>query len=42
MRVGIVKSWPSERFAKSSRQSADFFVEDIKIRRLVEKKYPRS
>jgi len=42
MRVGIIKSRPSEWFAKSKKQSWDFFVEDIKIRRLIEKVYPKS
>lgn len=42
IRVGIIKSWPSERFAKTQRQGSDFFVEDIKIRRLIEETYPRS
>jgi small subunit ribosomal protein S3 len=42
MRVGIVKSRPCERFANSKNQSADFFVEDIHIRRLIDKTYFRS
>ena len=42
MRVGIVKSWPCEWFAKTKQQSADFFVEDIQIRRLIEKNFSRS
>lgn len=42
MRVGVMKSWPCEWFAKTKQQSADFFVEDIQIRRLVEKTYARS
>jgi len=42
MRVGIIKSRPSEWFAKTKKQGSDFFVEDIKIRRLIEKTYPRS
>ncbi|USN56508.1 MAG: 30S ribosomal protein S3 [Candidatus Peribacteria bacterium] len=42
MRVGIMKSWPCEWFAKTKDQSADFFVEDIQIRRLIEKTFPRS
>lgn len=41
-RVGIVKSWPSEWFAKTKSQSADFFVEDIKIREYVENYFKRS
>ncbi len=42
MRVGLMKSRPSEWFAKSQLQWADFFVEDIKIRDFVENKYPQT
>ncbi len=42
MRVWIMKSWPSEWFAKTKQQSSDFFVEDIQIRNLVEKEFPRA
>jgi len=42
MRVWIMKSRPSEWFAKSQQQWADFFVEDIKIRNFIEKKYPKT
>ena len=35
-RAGITKAWSSEWFAKTKSQSAQFFVEDIKIRALVE------
>ena len=42
MRVGIMKSRPSEWFAKTKIQWADFFVEDIKIRQFIEKKYLQS
>ena len=42
LRVGIIKSWPTEWFAKSKTQSAQFFVEDIKIRSFIEKFYYRS
>lgn len=42
LRVGIIKSWPTEWFAKSKTQSAQFFVEDIKIRNFVDKFYHRS
>ena len=42
MRVGIMKSRPSEWFAKTRRLSADFFVEDIKVRDFLEKKLARS
>jgi len=42
MRVWIMKSRPSEWFAKNQQQWADFFVEDIKIRNFIEKKYPKT
>ena len=42
MRVGIMKSWPSEWFAKTRRQGADFFVEDIKIRNFIDASFPRA
>ncbi len=42
MRVGIMKSWPSEWFAKTKRGGADFFIEDIKIRNFLDKTFPRS
>jgi len=42
MRVGLMKSRPAEWFAKSQLQWADFFVEDIKIRDFIEKKYPQT
>ena len=42
MRVGSMKSWPCEWFAKTKTQWADFFVEDIKIRDFIEKKYPQT
>jgi len=42
MRVGIVKSRPCERFNKTRRAGADFFVEDIKLRAFIEKTFPRS
>ena len=41
LRVGITKSWASERFAKTKSQSASFFVEDIHIRNYIESYYPR-
>jgi len=37
-----MKSRPSEWFAKTKLQWADFFVEDIKIRQFIEKKYLQS
>ena len=42
MRVGIMKSWPSEWFAKTQQQWWDFFVEDIQIHKFVEEKFPRA
>lgn len=42
MRVGIVKSWPCEWFGKTKAVGSDFFVEDIKIRRFIEKEFPRT
>lgn len=42
MRVGIVKSWPCEWFGKTKAIWSDFFVEDIKIRRFIEKTFPRT
>jgi ribosomal protein S3 len=40
--VGVIKSRPSERHAKDKKQNAQFFVEDIKIRNLVDVFYKRS
>jgi len=42
MRVGIMKSRPAERFAKYKRTGADFFVEDIKIRKFIDEFFPRA
>ncbi len=42
MRVGIVKSWPCEWYGKTKAMWSDFFVEDIKIRRFIEKTFPRT
>ncbi|MFA7298735.1 MAG: 30S ribosomal protein S3 [Candidatus Absconditabacterales bacterium] len=42
MRVGIMKSRPSEWFAKHRRTGADFFVEDIKMRKFVDDTFGRS
>lgn len=42
MRVGIVKSWPCEWFGKTKRAGADFFVEDMKLRRFIEKKFSKT
>lgn len=41
LRVGVTKSWASEWFAKTRDQNSQFFVEDIKVRREVEKEFPR-
>ena len=41
-RVGLTQKWPSERFSISSAQASLFFVEDVKIRELVDKFYFRS
>lgn len=42
MRVWIMKSRPAEWFAKHRRTWADFFVEDVKIRKLVDEFFPRA
>jgi len=42
MRVWIMKSRPAEWFAKYKRTGADFFVEDIKIRKFVDDTFGRS
>ena len=42
LRVGIVKSWLSERHSKGRKQNADFFIEDIHLRNYIEAFYPRS
>ncbi len=42
MRVGIMKSRPAEWFAKQQRAGADFFVEDIKMRKFVDDTFPRA
>ncbi|MEI7557782.1 MAG: hypothetical protein WCJ45_02915 [bacterium] len=42
MRVGIMKSRPAEWFAKTKRTGADFFVEDIKMRKFVDDTFGRS
>jgi len=41
-RAGITKSWSSEWFARTRSQGAQFFVEDIQIRILVDKTFTRS
>lgn len=42
LRVGIMKSRPAEWFAKHKRTGADFFVEDIKMRKFVDDTFGRS
>ena len=42
MRVGIMKSWPGEWYAKGQRTGADFFVEDVAIRNMIEKEFVRA
>ena len=42
MRVGTMKSWPSEWYAKTKRMGSDFFVEDIQIRNFIDKAFPRA
>ncbi len=42
LRVGIIKSWPSEWFGKTKKQAADFFVEDLKIRAFVDNYFGRT
>lgn len=42
MRVGTMKSWPSEWFAKTRRAGSDFFIEDIKVRNFIDKAFPRA
>lgn len=37
-----MKSWPGEWYAKGQRLGADFFVEDIQIRRMIDKEFGRS
>jgi len=39
MRVGIMKSWPCEWFAKDKKSQADFVVEDIRILQYFDKHY---
>lgn len=41
-RVGLVKDWPCEWFAKNKAMAAKFAIEDIKIRNLIEEFYKRS
>ncbi|MBS8121866.1 30S ribosomal protein S3 [Candidatus Vampirococcus lugosii] len=41
-RAGITKGWTTEWFAKTKSQSANFFVEDVKIHTLVDTYFKRS
>ena len=41
-RVWITKDWPVEWFAKTKSQSAEFVVEDLKLRNFIEEFYNRS
>jgi small subunit ribosomal protein S3 len=42
MRVGIMKSWPCEWFAKDKKSQADFVVEDIRILEYFTKHYTHA
>lgn len=42
MRVGTMKSWPCEWFAKNKKISNDFFVEDIRVRDFVDEKFKNT
>jgi ribosomal protein S3 len=42
MRVGIMKSWPCEWFAKDKKSQAAFVVEDIHIMEYFEKEYKHA
>ncbi len=42
LRVGVTKSRSSEWFAKTRRQGAQFFVQDMQVRKFVEENYKRS
>jgi small subunit ribosomal protein S3 len=42
MRVGIMKSRPAEWFTKHRRTGADFFVEDVKMRKFVDDFFPKA
>ncbi len=41
LRVGVTKSRSSEWFAKTRRQAAQFFVQDMQVRKFVEDSYKR-
>ena len=40
-RVWITKDWPVEWFAKTKTQSAEFVIEDIKLRKFIDEYYKR-
>jgi len=37
-----MKSWPAEWFAKTKMARADFFVEDIKVRKFIDNFFPKA
>jgi small subunit ribosomal protein S3 len=41
-RVGIMQKWASEWYVTSQAQAATYFVEDMRVRALVEQVYPRA
>ena len=41
-RVGVMQKWSSEWYVTSQNHAASYFVEDMRIRNLVEKVYTRS
>ncbi len=41
-RVWLMKKWPCEWYSHSKNQSSNFFVEDLEIRKLIEKFYYRA
>lgn len=42
LRVGSMQKWPSEWYVNSQSQAAAYFVEDMRVRALVETVYPRA
>ncbi|MEF2175750.1 MAG: 30S ribosomal protein S3 [Candidatus Absconditabacteria bacterium] len=41
-RIGFVKSWPCEWFAKNKRQTEEFFLEDHSLRTFIDKFFGRA
>ena len=41
-RIGIMQKRPCEWYVTSQQQGATYFVEDMRIRKLIEITYPRS